>query len=49
MGSFEYSQTSFSYSINETGEENFVGIAAEPMAPLASTGWKSPWPLATEN
>ena len=42
MGSFEYSQTSFSYSINETGEENFVGvpeqggqdlIAAEPMAP----------------
>ena len=42
MGSFEYSQTSFSYSINKTGEENFVGvpeqggqdlIAAEPMAP----------------
>ena len=42
MGSFEYSQTSFSYSDNETGEEHFVGvpeqggqdlIAAEPMAP----------------
>jgi ATP-dependent Lon protease len=41
MGSFEYSQTSFSYSDNETGEEHFVGvpeqggqdlIAAEPMA-----------------
>jgi ATP-dependent Lon protease len=42
MGSFEYSQTSFSYSDNESGEEHFVGvpeqggqdlIAAEPMAP----------------
>ena len=26
MGSFEYSQTSFSYSDNETGEEHFVGV-----------------------
>ena len=42
MGSFEYSQTSFSYSDNNSGEEHFVGvpeqggqdlIAAEPMAP----------------
>lgn len=42
MGSFQYSQTSFSYSDNDTGEEHFVGvpeqggqdlIAAEPMAP----------------
>jgi predicted ATP-dependent Lon-type protease len=42
MGSFEYSQTSFGYSDNDTGEEHFVGvpeqggqdlIAAEPMAP----------------
>jgi len=42
MGSFEYSQTSFSYSDNDTGQEHFVGvpeqggqdlIAAEPMAP----------------
>ena len=42
MGSFEYSQTSFSYSDNDTGEERFVGvpeqggqdlIAAEPLAP----------------
>jgi ATP-dependent Lon protease len=42
MGSFEYSQTSFSYSDNDSGDEHFVGvpeqggqdlIAAEPMAP----------------
>lgn len=42
MGSFQYSQTSFSYYDNDTGEEHFVGvpeqggqdlIAAEPMAP----------------
>ena len=42
MGSFEYSQTSFSYMINETGEERFVGvpeqggrdvISADPLAP----------------
>ncbi|PZV04972.1 MAG: ATP-dependent Lon protease [Cyanobium sp.] len=42
MGSFEYSQTSFSYSDNDSGQEHFVGvpeqggqdlIAAEPMAP----------------
>jgi ATP-dependent Lon protease len=26
MGSFEYYQTSFSYLINETGEERFVGV-----------------------
>ena len=42
MGSFEYYQTSFSYTINETGEERFVGvpeqggrdlISADPLAP----------------
>ena len=42
MGSFQYSQTSFSYSDSDTGEEHFVGvpeqggqdlITAEPMAP----------------
>jgi ATP-dependent Lon protease len=42
MGSFQYSQTSFGYSDNDTGEEHFVGvpeqggqdlITAEPMAP----------------
>ncbi|MGE3425068.1 MAG: protease Lon-related BREX system protein BrxL [Dehalococcoidia bacterium] len=26
MGSFEYYQTSFSYQVNETGEEKFVGV-----------------------
>ena len=42
MGSFEYYQTSFSYSDQETGEERFVGvpeqggrdlISADPLAP----------------
>src|SRR5437773_1619307 len=42
MGSFEYYQTSFSYQVNETGEERFVGvpeqggrdlISADPLAP----------------
>jgi ATP-dependent Lon protease len=42
MGSFEYHHTSFSYSINETGEEIFVGvseqggrdlISVDPLAP----------------
>jgi len=42
MGSFEYYETSFSYSINSTGEERFVGvpeqggrdlIALDPLAP----------------
>ena len=42
MGSFEYYQTSFSYSDNETGEEQFVGvpeqggrdlISVDPLAP----------------
>ena len=45
MGSFEYYQTSFSYLVNETGEERFVGvpeqggrdlIASDPLAPGAS-------------
>ena len=42
MGSFEYYQTSFSYTLQETGEERFVGvpeqggrdlISADPLAP----------------
>src|SRR5207237_328385 len=42
MGSFEYYQTSFSFLVNETGEERFVGvpeqggrdlISADPLAP----------------
>jgi ATP-dependent Lon protease len=44
MGSFEYYQTSFSYTVQESGEERFVGvpeqggrdlIAADPLAPGA--------------
>ena len=26
MGSFEYHHTSFSYTLQETGEERFVGV-----------------------
>ena len=46
MGSFEYYQTSFSYTLQETGEEKFVGvpeqggrdlISADPLAPERST------------
>lgn len=42
MGSFEYYQTSFSYTLQETGEEKFVGvpeqggrdlISADPLSP----------------
>lgn len=42
MGSFEYYQTSFSYTVQETGEERFVGvpeqggrdlISSDPLAP----------------
>lgn len=42
MGSFEYHQTSFSYTLQETGEERFVGvpeqggrdlISSDPLAP----------------
>ena len=42
MGSFEYYHTSFSYTLEETGEERFVGvpeqggrdlISADPLAP----------------
>lgn len=29
MGSFEYYQTSFSYLVNDSGEENFVGVAEQ--------------------
>ncbi len=29
MGSFEYHQTSFSYLVNESGEERFVGVAEQ--------------------
>jgi hypothetical protein len=46
MGSFEYYQTSFSYLINDSGEEHFVGvpeqggrdmISADPLPRAPST------------
>ena len=36
MGSFEYYQTSFSYVVNETGEEKFVGVAEQSGRDLIS-------------
>ena len=41
MGSFEYYQTSFSYQINETGEERFIGVPEQ-----GGKGLISPDPLA---
>ena len=41
MGSFEYYQTSFSYQINETGEEKFIGVPEQ-----GGKGLISPDPLA---
>ena len=32
MGSFEYYQTSFSYTLNESGEERFVGVPSRAAA-----------------
>jgi ATP-dependent Lon protease len=40
MGSFEYYQTSFSYLVNDTGEEKFVGVAEQ-----GGRGLISPDPL----
>ncbi len=37
MGSFEYYQTSFSYSDNDTGEEKFVGVPEQGGRDLIST------------
>jgi ATP-dependent Lon protease len=37
MGSFEYYQTSFSYTLQETGEENFVGVPEQGGRDLIST------------
>lgn len=37
MGSFEYHQTSFSYVLNETGEERFVGVPEQGGQDLIST------------
>jgi hypothetical protein len=32
MGSFEYYHTSFSYTLNDTGEERFVGVPEQAAA-----------------
>src|SRR6185437_14518804 len=37
MGSFEYYQTSFSYTLQETGEERFVGVPEQGGRDLIST------------
>lgn len=37
MGSFEYYQTSFSYTLQETGEEKFVGVPEQGGRDLIST------------
>jgi len=37
MGSFEYYQTSFSYLVNDTGEETFVGVPEQGGRGLIST------------
>jgi ATP-dependent Lon protease len=42
MGSFEYYQTSFSYTLQETGEEKFVGVPEQGGRDLISTDPLSP-------
>jgi ATP-dependent Lon protease len=42
MGSFEYYQTSFSYTLQETGEERFVGVPEQGGRDLISTDPLSP-------
>jgi ATP-dependent Lon protease len=37
MGAFEYYQTSFSYLVNESGEEKFVGVAEQGGRDMIST------------
>ena len=41
MGSFEYYHTSFSYTLQETGEERFVGVPEQGGRDLISqTRWR---------
>ena len=47
MGSFEYYQTSFSYSLQETGEERFVGVPEQGGRDLISTDPLSPGTVYT--
>src|SRR6478609_3006175 len=47
MGSFEYYQTSFSYTLQENGEERFVGVPEQGGRDLISTDPLSPGTLYT--
>jgi ATP-dependent Lon protease len=47
MGSFEYYQTSFSYTLQETGEEKFVGVPEQGGRDLISTDHLSPGTVYT--
>src|SRR5882762_5348775 len=47
MGSFEYYHTSFSYTLNETGEEKFVGVPEQGGRDLISTDPLSPGTVYT--
>src|SRR4051812_35718654 len=47
MGSFEYYQTSFSYTLQETGEEKFVGVPGQGGRELISADPLSPGTLYT--
>ena len=42
MGSFEYYQTSFSYTLQDTGEERFVGVPEQGGRDLISSDPLSP-------
>ena len=47
MGSFEYHHTSFSYTLQETGEERFVGVPEQGGRDLISTDPLSPGTVYT--
>jgi predicted ATP-dependent Lon-type protease len=47
MGSFEYYRTSFSYTLQETGEEKFVGVPEQGGRDLISTDPLSPGTVYT--
>lgn len=47
MGSFEYAQTSFSYTLQETGEEHFVGVPEQGGRDLISSDPLSPGTVYT--
>lgn len=47
MGSFEYYQTSFSYALQETGEEKFVGVPEQGGRDLISTDPLAPGTVYT--